>query len=96
MCNICQQFKYINTIFDHIPPKNIAKLKPWGLVHVDLIVPYIKSIRQQQPGSSIIQDNSSLACMEIIDPATVWFEIVEIPTLDLYEVIAGNDEYIDK
>ena len=33
--------------------------------------------------------------MTIIHPATVWFEIVDLPTFDLYEVTAGNDEYID-
>ena len=34
--------------------------------------------------------------MTIIDPDTGWFEIVEIPTHDLYEVTGSNDEYIDK
>ena len=34
--------------------------------------------------------------MKIIDPATGWFEIVEIPMFDLNEVTDGNDEYIDK
>ena len=32
----------------------------------------------------------------MIDPATGWFEIFEIPTFDLDELTAGNDEYIDK
>ena len=40
--------------------------------------------------------NISLTCMRIIDPAPGWFKIVEIPTFNLYEVIAGNDECIDK
>ena len=40
--------------------------------------------------------NSSLTCMEIIDPAIGWFGIVEIPMFDLEEVTIGNDEYIDK
>ena len=34
--------------------------------------------------------------MMMIDPATGWFEIVDIPMFDLNEVMAGNDEYIDK
>ena len=34
--------------------------------------------------------------MTMIDPATGWFEIVEIPTFDLEEVTIGNVEYIDK
>ena len=34
--------------------------------------------------------------MTMIDPATGWFEIVEIPTFDLEEVKIVNDEYIYK
>ena len=59
-----------------MPPKNIVELKPWDLVHVDLIGPYRKSIIQQQPGVTVILKNSSLACMTMIDLATDWFEIV--------------------
>ena len=32
----------------------------------------------------------------MIDPATRWFEIVEIPTFDLEEVALGDDEYTNK
>ena len=34
--------------------------------------------------------------MTIIDLATGWFEIFEIPTFDLEEVTIVNDEYTDK
>ena len=57
---------------------------------------YIKSIRQYQRGGAIIRKNVSLTCMRMIDPVPGWLEIVEIPTFNLYEVIAGNDEYIYK
>ena len=63
---------------------------------MDLIGPYSKSIRKQRPGGAIIHNNDSLTCMKMIDPATVWFKIVDILTFDLDEVTAGNDEYIDK
>ena len=43
-----------------------------------------------------MQMDDSLTCMTMIDPATGWFDIVEILTFDLDEVTAGNDEYIDK
>ena len=89
-CKTCQQFKNRRIIFGHLPPKNISELKTWDLVHVDLIGPHSKSIRQQQPGSAIIRNNVSLTCMRIIDPVPGWLEIVEIPTFNLYEVIAGN------
>ena len=65
-------------------------------MHVGLIVPYNKSIRQHQPAGAIIKNNVSLTYMMMIDPATGWFEIIKVPTSDLYEVTGGNDEYIDK
>ena len=34
--------------------------------------------------------------MKRVDPATGWFEIVEIPTFDPKEVTLVNDEYMDK
>ena len=34
--------------------------------------------------------------MEIIDPAMSWFEIFEVPTYNLDNIIGGNDDYIDK
>ena len=59
-CKIHQQLKNRKTIYGHLPPKNIAELKPWDLVHVDLIGTYSKSIRQNQIGINIIQKNTSL------------------------------------
>ena len=59
-CKICQWFKSRKTIYGHLPPKIIAELKPWDSVHVDLIGPYSKSIRQQHPGGAIIVNNFSL------------------------------------
>ena len=65
-------------------------------MHVDIIVQYVDSIIQQHPGRDIIKNNYSLTCIKMIDPNTEWFDIAEIPTLDLYEVTADNDECIDK
>ena len=96
MCKTFQQFRKRKTVYGHLPPKNIAELKKWDTVHVDLMGPYIKSIRQKYPGGTVIQNNASLTCLTMIDPATGWFEIVDIPTLDPKEVTIVNDEYIDK
>ena len=79
-----------------MPPHNIVELKPLDTLNVDLIGLYSKSIRQHQTGGTIIRNNDSLTCMTMIEPATIWFEIVEIPTFDLQEVTLYNDEYIDK
>ena len=65
-------------------------------MHVDLIVPYSKSIRQQHPGGAIIKNNVTLTFMMMIYPTTGWFKIVEISTYDLDEVMVGNDDYIYK
>ena len=76
----------------------MAEPKPWYAMNVDLIGPYSKSIRQQQPSGTVIRNNSIPTCMTMIDPATGWFEIFEIPMFDLEKVTLGlgNDEYIDK
>ena len=55
-----------------------------------------KSIIQQQIGGTIIRNNFSLTCRTMIIPTTGWFDIVEIPTLDLDEDMTDNDEYTDK
>ena len=65
-------------------------------MNVDLIGPYSKSTKQQKKGGSIINNNISLTCMTMIDPATGWFEIIEVQTYDIDEVMGGNDEYTDK
>ena len=59
-CKTCQHFKKRKTIYGHLTPKNIAELKPWDLVHVDLMGIYSKSIRQHKTDGSIIQKNVSL------------------------------------
>ena len=89
-CKTCQQSKKRNTICGHLTPKNISELKPWDLVHVDLIGLYSKSITQHIPGGAIIRMNVNLTCMKQIDPATGWFKIVEIPKFQHNEVTAGN------
>ena len=59
-------------------------------MHLDLIGSYIKSIIQQQPGDATIKNGVSLACMTMIDRVTGWFEIVEVLTFDVNELIGSN------
>ena len=82
MDKICQKFKNRKTLYGNLTPNNI--------VHVDLIGTYSKSIRQHQPGVTVICKNASLTCMKIIDPATCWFQIVNMPMFELEEVALGN------
>ena len=34
--------------------------------------------------------------MEMINPSTSWFEIVEVTMFDLDKVMGGNNKYVDK
>ena len=54
LCKICQQFNNHERNYGHLTSKIIAEIKLWNLVHIDLVVTYEKSIRQQNPGSAII------------------------------------------
>ena len=93
-CKIRQQFKNIKTLYGRLPPKNIAELKPWDAVYVNLLVSYSKSASQQQPDGTIINNNFRLTWMAMIDPATGWVKIFEVPTYDLDKLTGGNGEYI--
>ena len=77
-------------MYGRLLPNNVSELKPWGLLNVDLVGTYSKSIRQQQLGGAIINNNFSLACMTVINPTTGWFEIFKVPSFDLDEVTDGN------
>ena len=57
---ICEQFKNENILYGRLPPKNIAELKPWDAVYVNLLVSYSKSASQQQPDGTIINNNFRL------------------------------------
>ena len=95
-CTKCRRFKNRKSLYGQLPPKVIAALKPWNLVHIDLIGPYPKSIRQQHTGGTIIKKDVRLTYMTMIDPATGWFDIFKVPCFDLNEVARGNSEYIEK
>ena len=88
--------KKIKTIYEPLSSKKIVEIKPWDTVHVNLIVPYSKSIRQQQPCGAIITNNFILACMMMIYPSTGWFEVVEVLKFDLNGVTCNNVEYVEK
>ena len=83
-CKKFQQFKNRKTLYGKLPPNIISALKLCNSVHIYLIGPYAKSIKQQQPGGSIIQKDVSLTCMIIIDPATGWFKTIGVPCFEIY------------
>jgi hypothetical protein len=71
-CQSCQVNKKHSQKYGHLPTKLVITT-PWKALCVDLIGPYpLKG----KDGSSI-----DFMCLTMIDPATSWFEIVELPTV---------------
>jgi hypothetical protein len=71
-CRSCQVNKRHSQKYGHLPPKLVITT-PWKALCVDLIGPYPP---KGKDGSSI-----DFMCLTMIDPATSWFEIVEVPTV---------------
>lgn len=69
-CDTCQRTKKNKKHYGHLPPKQ-AEVSPWEVLCVDLIGPYL--IKQKE------KENLTLHCVTMIDPATGWFEMKEIP-----------------
>ena len=69
-CATCQYGKKRKVQYGHLPPK-ISEVKPWNSVCVDLIRPYTLKHKKKTA--------MDFMCLTMIDPATAWFEIVELP-----------------
>ena len=95
-CKECQKHKTRSRKYGHLPSKVIGDLVPWNTVHTDLIGPYSLTAKQYQPDGTIINKEFSLTCMTFLDPATGWFEIVQVPLFNIDDVKNGNREVIDK
>jgi hypothetical protein len=72
-CRSCQVNKKHSQKYRHLPPKLVITT-PWKALCVDLIGPYTL---KDKDGSSI-----DFVCLTMIDPATSWFEIAELPTVN--------------
>ena len=86
-CPECQKHKPRKVKYGHLPPMNIGNLSPWDTVHVDLIGPYSLTTQQYQTDGSQKEVTLQLTCMTMLDPATGWFEIVEVPSYIIEEVV---------
>ena len=81
-CPRCQISKKQKRKYGHLPPK-IATIVPWTQVCVDLVGPYtVKAL------DGTIMD---FMCLTMIDPATGWFEIVELPNTEVQYVRKGEE-----
>ncbi|GFH56268.1 hypothetical protein CTEN210_12744 [Chaetoceros tenuissimus] len=79
-CRECQLYKKRTVKYGKLPPKQLPPLQPWNEVAVDLIGPYTISTRQRQVDGKIQNVKLILCAMTMIDTATGWFEIREVPT----------------
>lgn len=81
-CVTCQKFKTRSTKYGHLQPKEAETVEPWHTVCVDLIGTYTIKAKVKQLDGSLKTHDLQLCCMTFIDPATGWFEIVEVPLID--------------
>jgi len=79
-CPTCQLTKKHTIKYGHLPPKQ-AEVHPWETLCVDMIGPY----RIERPGKKDLE----LWCVTMIDPATGWFEIVQVPGTKRADVVAN-------
>ena len=68
-CAACQLYKGQKKKYGQLPLKDV-EVQPWKTLCVDLIGPY--TVRNKK-------GTQSLHAMTMFDPATSWFEVVEIP-----------------
>jgi hypothetical protein len=80
-CHKCQVNKRSKHKYGKLPTKLVVT-KPWNTLCVDLIGPYTL---KGKDGTVI-----DFMCVTMIDPATSWFEIVELPVSQLVELDAPS------
>ena len=81
-CDRCQRGKKHKLKYEHIPPKNTTT-RPWKQVCVDLIGPYTVKAKDKS--------KMDFMCLTVIDPATSWFKIAELPHFDVKYVTVGKE-----
>ena len=85
-CQICKTIKRSNRKYGLLPPKEPETI-PWHTLCIDLIGPYKIGKRGKLTENKLLSDPDKtrskhevhLWCLTMIDPATGWFEIEEIP-----------------
>jgi hypothetical protein len=78
-CRACQLNKSTTRKYGHLPPK-LVTTTPWETLCVDLIGPYTLKGKD----GTVIE----FMCLTMIDPASSWFEIAELPVAELDKAAA--------
>jgi hypothetical protein len=82
-CRACQVNKKQKFKYGHLPPKTIITV-PWRALCVDLISPYTL---KGKDGTII-----DFMALTMINPATSWFEVVELPLVRQLKTITVNSK----
>lgn len=80
-CTTCQLTKPRLRKLGKLPPKE-AEVIPWDTVCIDLIGPYTIGNKNKKDK----KNETTLHCLTMIDPATGWFEIIEVPNKQTDEI----------
>jgi len=70
-CGVCKRTRKRNSKKGFVPVKANVEAIPWHTLCIDLIGPYKFGVKEEEV---------SLHCLTMIDPATGWFDICEIPS----------------
>ena len=84
-CHICQTTKKTTAKYGHLPPKQ-PEVTPWETLCVDMIGPY----KIERKGKKDLE----LWCVTMIDPATGWFEIKQVPGTKRADIVANIVEQV--
>jgi hypothetical protein len=80
-CHKCQVNKWHNHKYGRLPTKLVIQNR-WETLCVDLIVPY--TLKGQD------KTEIDFMCLTIIDPATSWLKIVELPVVEATAIPSGT------
>jgi len=86
-CPRCQLGKKRKRKYGDIPPKD-AETVPWRTVCVDCVGPYTIKGNDGQA--------QEFMCLTMIDPATGWFEVVELPTIEVEKEVNGKQVLVEQ
>jgi transposase InsO family protein len=82
-CPQCQKYKKVRPKYGKLPEKQAEDAKPWKRVDLDMIGPYeVKAAN----------GNFTLRALTMIDPATGWFEVKDVPDYTANSTQAAFDE----
>jgi hypothetical protein len=82
-CPQCQKYKKVLPKYAKLPEKQAEDAKPWKHVDIDMIGPYeVKAAN----------GNFTLRALTIVDPATGWFEVKDVPNYTANSMQAAFDE----